>query len=65
MVKSAEQWIRKWKEGMRTTPYVKCPRCGRKTRSVIECKKCGLWTEKELKETQKERVALIKNKDSI
>lgn len=65
MIKSAEQRIRKWKLGMKTTPYVKCPRCSRKTRNVIECKKCGLWTEEELKEIQKERVDLIKNKDKI
>jgi len=60
MVKSAEQRIRKWKEGMRTIPYVKCPRCGKKTRNVYRCSKCGDWTKEELKETQKERVALIK-----
>lgn len=62
MVKSAEQRMRKWKEGMRTTPYVKCPKknCGKLTRNYIECKKYGLYTEEEQKEIQKERIALIK-----
>lgn len=60
--KSGEEAVKRWKMGMLTTPFIECPRCGKKTRSVVRCQWCKtVWTGEDKVKAEKRRLSLIPN----